>query len=346
MTDLKLKTGITRLILGLLILSNCACYSQVPSKKINGISLVASREKTTQEHIEPLKEINANAIAVMPFGFLKDLESPELKFNDPKQWYGERLEGAREAIQLLHKNNFEVMLKPQVWVWKGEFTGDIKMKSEEDWKKLEQNYRDFILLYAGLAAEEKVEIYCVGTELYQFINSRETFWRELIAEVRTIYKGKLTYAENWDKIEKTDIWEELDFIGVDAYFPIHEDRAPTVDQLKSGWDPHKKLLNNLSDSYGKKVLFTEYGYRNTDYAAKEPWDSSRQDKVLNNELQVNALDALYQQFWMENWFAGGFLWKWHQEHQQSGGSKDDQFTPQNKPAEQLVKDVYSGKFRE
>ncbi len=51
------------------------------------------------------------------------------------------------------------MLKPQIWVWRGEFTGNIEMKSEEEWKILEDSYSKYILDYAKVAEETKSEIF-------------------------------------------------------------------------------------------------------------------------------------------------------------------------------------------
>lgn len=50
--------------------------------------------------------------------------------------------------------------------------------------------------------------------------------------------------------------------------------------------------------------------------------------------------ALYNQFWTETWIAGGFLWKWYDNYQQSGGISDSDYTVQNKPAERIVKKQY------
>lgn len=327
------------LSLVLLILLN-SCQAQVPKEKINGVSLVASREEISASNIKPILNVNANTVAVMPFAFMENLQSPELKFNMDRQWWGERLEGVRKTVHLLHKDSLEVMIKPQIWIWRGEFTGDIKMNSEADWKNFEQNYRDFIMLYAQLADEEKVEFLAIGTELFGFVNERPDFWEKLIPEIRKIYKGKLTYSENWDKADRVTFWRELDFIGVNAYFPLNKESSPNLKQLKDGWKSHKSGLAELSETTGRQVIFTEYGYRNINFAAKNPWDSSRELKGINNELQANALTAIYEEFWAEDWFAGGFLWKWHQDHEQSGGKENNQFTPQNKPAEKVVKDFY------
>ena len=44
--------------------------------------------------------------------------------------------------------------------------------------------------------------------------------------------------------------------------------------------------------------------------------------------------------WQEPWFAGGFLWKWFINHPVSGGPLDNRFTPQNKPAQQVIRQYY------
>lgn len=337
----NLKFYYANLIPGVILLFGfSSCQNTEPVEKYNGVSLVASRNKLSSEDIKPVLEVNANSVAVMPFAFLEGLESPDLKFNLDRQWYGERLDGTREAIQLLHKDSLKVMLKPQIWIRRGEFTGNIKMNSKADWKLFEENYKEYILLFAKLAEEERVEIFSLGTELYNFVEERPEFWRDLIKETRKIYSGKLTYAENWDKIEKVTFWQDLDYIGVDAYFPLNEGKSPSLEELRENWEPHKTAMEELADDVGKPILFTEYGYRNIDFSTKNPWDAGRENTTKNDKLQADALEALYREIWEEPWFAGGFLWKWHHEHQELGGPENNQFTPQNKPAEAVVRIYY------
>ena len=50
--------------------------------------------------------------------------------------------------------------------------------------------------------------------------------------------------------------------------------------------------------------------------------------------------ALLEEFWEEDWFAGGFVWKWFHDHDNVGGKDNNRFTPQNKPAEQILKAFY------
>ncbi|MGB5821397.1 MAG: glycoside hydrolase [Saonia sp.] len=317
-----------------------SCSSQ-DKEKINGVSFVGAREKATQEHVNSLLNVNASYAAVMPFGFIRDLNSPRIIFDTDRQWYGETKKGAKQYIELLQKNGVKVMLKPQIWIWRGEFTGGLKMKSEEEWKILENSYDKFILTYASLAEETRTDLLCIGTELEQFVKNRPKYWKSLIKKIRGIYKGKLTYAANWDEYPRTSFWKDLDYIGIDAYFPLSEQKTPTVEQLKIGWQPHKKKISALSETMSKPVLFTEFGYRSMDYTAKKPWLVDRNEMNVNFEGQVNAKKAIFEEFWKEDWFAGGFVWKWFIHHEKVGGAKDNRFTPQNKPAEEVLQYFYT-----
>ncbi|VAW09802.1 FIG01019911: hypothetical protein [hydrothermal vent metagenome] len=328
--------------LGLLVLCflQCSCASQEALKKINGVSFVASRDKATHEQVKDVLLVNANHAAVMPFGFIRNINSPEIIHNTDRQWFGETKAGAKQYIEVLHKNGVQVMVKPQIWIWKGEFTGTLLMNSEEHWKALEASYDDFILTYAKLAEETQVALFCIGTELERFVEHRPEYWKRLILKIRKVYKGKLTYAANWNEYTKTSFWEDLDYIGIDAYFPLSEEKNPTVGQLKEAWQPWKDNIFKLSTTVKRPVLFTEFGYRSIDYTARKPWLADCHEQKVNLGAQVNAKKAIFSEFWTEDWFAGGYVWKWFVDHAKSGGNANNQFTPQNKPAQQVITDFY------
>ncbi|MDT7829235.1 glycoside hydrolase TIM-barrel-like domain-containing protein [Pricia sp. S334] len=316
------------------------CLLGQSSEKINGISFVASREGVAQEHVAEVIDLNANYAAIMPFGFIRDINSPVIIFNTDRQWFGETKEGAMQYIKLLHDNGIKTMVKPQIWIWKGEFTGRLTMHTEADWKILEDSYEDFIMTYANMAADAGSELFCVGTELARFVQLRPDYWHRLIAKIRTVYSGKLTYAANWDEYDRIPFWEDLDYIGIDAYFPLSEEKTPSVAQLKAGWQEHKDRIKALYSTCEKPVLFTEYGYRSTDQTAWKPWLVDRHEEPVNLTAQENATRAILEEFWPESWFAGGYVWKWFIDHKQSGGERDNRFTPQNKPAEEVLRDFY------
>lgn len=320
------------------ILTIQSCKTQ--TKKINGISFVASREVINNTHINPVINVNANYAAIMPFGFIRDLENPDISFNTDRQWFGETRKGAKQYIEALKERNIKIMIKPQIWVWHGEFTGFINMQNEADWNVLEDSYSKFILEYAQLANEVEADLFCIGTELEKFIENRPDFWMTLIIKIKNKYKGKLTYAANWDEFKRTPFWDKLDFIGVDAYFPLSDSKTPTVEECIEGWKSHKQVIYDVSKKYDKPILFTEFGYRSVDYSGKEPWKSDRSMTQVNMDAQVNTTQALFETFWNEDWFAGGFVWKWFHNHKNAGGIDNSRFTPQNKPTEVLIKKYY------
>ena len=121
------------------------------------------------------------------------------------------------------------MVKPQIWISNGAFTGNMSMPTKEDWEKFESSYEEFILLFAQMAEETQSDIFCIGTELKTFINERPEFWVNLIRKVKKVYHGNLTYAANWDEYAKTPFWSQLDYIGVNAYFPLCEKENPSSD---------------------------------------------------------------------------------------------------------------------
>jgi len=324
----------------LLFLSSCA-ITTVSNEQVNGLSYVASREAIDTTHIKPVIDMHANYASIMPFGFLKNIEHPEIVFDNENQWFGETKGGSKQYIEALKNHDIKIMLKPQIWVWKGEFTGTIEMTSEEDWKLLETTYSTFIIEFAELAEELNVEIFCIGTELEKFVENRPSYWKNLIQDIRAVYTGKLTYAANWDEFKRTPFWDVLDFIGIDAYFPVSEEKTPTVEECKSNWNTHKLAIKSVVIEYDKPVLFTEFGYRSVDYSGKEPWKSDRNMSEVNLVAQTNTTQALFETFWNEPWFSGGFVWKWHHNYEHVGGIENTQFTPQNKPVAEVIKKIYA-----
>ncbi|EIJ37659.1 hypothetical protein JoomaDRAFT_0620 [Galbibacter orientalis DSM 19592] len=336
---LLLITGITLFFLG------CKSDDVSHEKKIHGVSLVASKDSLAITEVKEIIKVHANYVSLMPFAFMKDINHPKIIYNQEKQWFGETSVGISQHKELLDSLHIQVMLKPQLWVWNGLFTGDIVMTNEADWIALEQQYENYILDFASLASQLNIAIFCIGTELHQFVVNRPDFFKRLIKKIRTIYHGKLTYAENWDVYQEVPFWNELDYIGIDAYFPLSENKTPSLTDLKSGWEVHKEAMKNFAAKKRKQVVFTEYGYRSIDFSGKEPWKHDRSKLLANYEAQTNCLLSLYQNIWDEPWFAGGFLWKWFPQ----GGnhiSEQNRFTIQEKPSQTVLERFFEQRNNE
>lgn len=326
--------------LSLLLVGSSSSYENSESSKINGISLVAPPKEFKSNSILPLANTGANWVALSPFSFMRSLDTSELIHNSKWQWWGERKEGVIKTIEMARQHKLKILLKPQIWIMGGAYTGHISMKTDQQWQRLEKRYEDYLLSMAKVAEANQIEMFSIGTELSKWTVERPDFWSSLIQKVRKVYSGKLTYAANWDTYQNPSFWTQLDCIGVDAYFPLSTSKTPTIEELNIAWLPTKLKLEQFSKRHNKPIVFTEYGYRSTDFTAKEPWDSRKSLGSINHKGQCNALESIRQTFWGEEWFDGGFLWKWFADHPKSGGMQNSQYTVQNKPAEDLLKKLH------
>jgi len=309
--------------------------------KMDGVSFVSPSRSFPSEYLLDVAQVKANWVAISPFAFSSEGNS-SVTFNSNYQWWGERADGIRTIIDYAQTAQLKIMLKPQVWM-RGSWVGFYDLETEEEWQAWEKDYEVYILTFAKIAAEKNVDVFCVGTEYKIAVLKRESFWRDLITKVQEIYKGELTYAANWDHYQNIPFWEELDFIGVDSYFPLQEKATPDVATLIENWKPIKEELRTFSEQNQKSIVLTEYGYMSCDFTAWKNWENEvdRSAVDLNLDAQSIAFEALYQSLWNEPWFGGGFIWKWYHNYEKAGGENNKDYTPQRKPAEKVIQKWYA-----
>ncbi|MBL7814187.1 MAG: hypothetical protein JNL70_04200 [Saprospiraceae bacterium] len=303
------------------------------SDKIKGLTLVAPREPFKNEPMTEVKSVNAEWIAVVPYGFTRQ-GIPSVRYDGFGQHHwGELFEGVKVTIDSAHKAGLKVMLKPQVWVGGG-WIGGLDFATDADWLKWETEYENYILPFAKIADSTHVSLLCIGTEVKQSAMKRAQFWRNLIVKIKKVYKGQLVYAANWDEYEFVTFWNDLDYIGIDAYFSLVPKATPSVSELEKAWQPHITAIRNFQKKQNKPVLFTEFGYMPIDSCTYQSWEieKRRRNMAINEDAQANAIDALFSVFWKEKWWAGGFLWKWFPEVKATEGTQIKDYSPQGKKA--------------
>jgi len=294
-------------------------------------------------NLQPLIRNNFEWITLVPFGDQKDYDSPTMRY-----YRGDSLEMIRRdsmwksQIEIAHSAGFKVFLKPHIWIFSpsdGKWRSDIFPTNETNWETWKKSYREFILYYAKMAERNEVEMFCIGTEFTKLAIEKSDFWKKLIREVRNIYSGKITYAANWyNEFEKITFWDELDYIGIQAYFPLVKNKNPSVQQISKGWKKHFYNLEKVHKKFGKKILFTELGYKSTADSAIKPWewiDYSNLNQPVSIETQVNCYDAFFKTVWKKRWMAGVHIWQWHTS-EKNGGKDNLDFTPRKKPAENII----------
>jgi hypothetical protein len=301
-----------------------------------GVSFVAMDNVIDSSNIEPLVQLGCNWIAQMPFGYC-NFEGKQIVFGQHWQWWGETDQGIRETTLIARRKGIKTMLKPQLWM-DGKYTGAYDLARNEDWTDWEKDYTKFILHFASLADSLHIEMFCVGTELDISTKKRPVFWSKLIDSIKTIYNGKLVYAANWSDYQQVAFWDKIDYIGIDGYFPLSEEKTPTVEQLKLGWTKYFNEIDTFRKKIGKAVLFTEIGYKSVDQTAKSPWFPA--SKQANSAAQKNATIAFFEMFSDKEWFHGAFFWKWFPDVKNTDTPIETDYTPQNKPAEKVIKQWY------
>ena len=245
-----------------------------------------------------------------------------------------------EEIRNLRKKGFKVMLKPHIWIGGLSLDADnwrnkIDFDDPEERKEWFKSYGKFILSEAELAAKTGVEIFVVGTELVGVSKYTEE-WEELIKKVRDVYSGKLTYAAEGANANKIEFWDSLDYIGIDAYFPLSDRYGPTLKELVRGWEKYEPEINKLSRKYGRKVIFTEIGYKSVEGTAIRPWEWSK-DGDVSQEEQALAFQATSLVFRDKPYLAGVFVWKYFTDmNSYERGNNLKGFTPFGKKAEGVL----------
>ena len=143
-----------------------------------------------------------------------------------------------------------------------------------------------------------------------------------------------------DSYRQVPFWGLLDYVGINAYFPLSTAQTPSVAELVTGWSSYNvgtvrnwtQEIETLQATVNKPVIFTEIGYQSIDYAAKNP--SNDYVEPYNGLGQANCYEAALRVFANKPWFAGIFWWGWSPEN--AGGAGNTYYTPQNKPAQSVL----------
>ena len=312
------------------------------STRLRGVSWVGGDSVTAAE-LAPLLRDRVSWIAQTPFGWQNGVATPEIRLNTGRHrgYWGESDAGLAATARLARQHRVSTLLKPHLWV-RGSasgWAGDIEMTTPADWNAWFASYTTFVLHYAHLAETAHVGMLCVGTELVQATGpAHEAAWRKLIRQVRQVYHGPLTYAANYDEYQQVPFWDALDYIGIQAYFPLCRQPNPPLKALLAGWRPHLQALAQVQKKVGRPVIFTEVGYKATADAAVEPWQwPTATPPPPDAATQARCYEALFQACWGLPWLKGLFIWKWYPRLQVGGPARHHaDFTPQHQPAEAVM----------
>ncbi|WP_210518897.1 glycoside hydrolase family 113 [Hymenobacter terricola] len=326
--------------------------SPFDSTRLRGVSWVGGDSITATE-LAPLVRDHITWIAQMPFGWQGEAAEPTIRVHTERPsgrrgMWGESDAGLTYTAQLARQHGIRTLLKPHLWVrGHNSWPGDINMTNNTDWDAWFASYAGFMLHYAQLAETAHLDGLCIGTELLHATEpAHEKAWRGLIRQIRRVYHGPLTYAANWSgEYEQIRFWDALDYVGIQAYFPLNTATSPPLDTLLRGWQPHLQKLAAWQKKIKKPVVFTEVGYKTTPDAAVRPWEWPERMAAFDTPdeaTQARCYEALFRACWGLPWLKGMFIWKWYPGLEADGPARRHaDFTPQHKPAETVLTRWYA-----
>jgi len=239
--------------------------------------------------------------------------------------------------------------------------------------------KNYLLSLAAVAQQEDASWMAVGGEMNPFVTAPfRPYWQDIIASVRSVYSGPLTYVSTgsiqvaadssasaaWTDIYKVCFWDLLDYVGIqihDLLVPSTNINPTTAEILQAYFDNsfgQKKNLDlvqawkQLSEQLGKPILFSESGFPSQDGAGDgRPAESTEsENRTVDYAEQAQYLDAFLDVFSKHqgSWLAGTSVWGFDGTSRPGAQDADSTWFQQhgmsfwNKPAYEVLKDWYSG----
>jgi len=221
------------------------------------------------------------------------------------------------GVHFAHAMGLHIFVTPLLQVSGAQpWSGNIEFSTREQDQQWFESYWQAIKPYAMTAAQAGVEQFAVGTE-YEWLQEHapNTLWNALIAELRSVFPGTLTYDMNWTSLQMPPrSWmhnPDLKMIGVSAYLSLID--TPEWVDLKHIFDlwKHtvKRALDNFALKLGESIFISEIGYRNSADALYRSWEPTSAAPPDPQE-QAAACDAALANIIPDQHILGSFFWGW------------------------------------
>jgi hypothetical protein len=291
--------------------------------------------------LDELSRMGTTWISVTPFGRVWSLSSTEIQLDFEVPYLENRAAVAR-MIRQAKQRGIKVLLIPHLWVETGGWRGEMDPGSEQGWLAYQASYRAFILSWAELAAEAGADGFSIGVECKSWSGRFGDYWTGLIRDVRKRFGGFLTYSANWDEVEGVVFWDQLDLIGVNAFYPLSDHDGASYAEYLEGAARARDGIHQLAEQIEMPVLFVEIGYTTRQDAAVQPWlwPDDMTNVVFDEHEQARALSALFETFLPEPWFAGFFVWRYYADLDDVSQEHIWGFSPHGKLAEPMLSQVF------
>lgn len=160
-------------------------------------------------------------------------------------------------------------------------------------------------------------------------DGQEAHWRALIADVRAVYSGLITY--NCDKYQEDHVtwWDAVDVISSSGYDPL------------GGWDAQLDRIEKVVRAFDKPFVFLEAGCPSRERSPAIPNDWNLPG-APSGQAQLDWYRDMFAACARRPWVGGWFLWDWPARlYDAADAEANDDYCPYGKPAGQFLRETYT-----
>lgn len=291
-----------------------------------------NEKETISSFDNMVKRTGADFVILVPNGLQDTPQSEKIDFSSPATVSDEELES---FIDYAHSQGIRVALKPTVNCRNGTWRAHINFFDEDvpcepKWSNWFESYSEFQCHFAKIAQAKGCEMFIAGCEMVQS-EHREEEWRKVIADIRNVYDGPVSY--NTDKYQEHNVkwWDAVDVIASSGYYPIDD------------WEAQLDRIEKTVKKFGKPFFFAECGCMSVKDANKVPNDWSVKGET-DTKGQADWFKTMFDACENRDWVNGFALWDWRaKQYPLTSAELDKGYSIYGKPAEKVVMQYYGSK---
>lgn len=307
-------------------------------KYINGFTFRLERSKRhgfadqeTMDALKTLKDSTACDTIILAIGALQDTTHSETI-----DYIGDYIPTDDELTRIIRyikeDLRLRIVLKPMLNCRNHEWRAfinffDLEVPCEPKWSNWFLSYSEYLMHYAQIAEATKCEMLIIGCELVM-TERKEDYWRALVAKLRKVYSGLLTY--NTDKYQETEVkwWDCLDVISSSGYYP------------QSRWEENLDRIEKVVKKYNKPFFFAECGCMCRVGCNEVPNDWTFEGEA-DMQVQADYYKTMFEICSKRDFISGFVCWDWVSNYLDYP-IDNDAYSVYKKPACNIISDFYQG----
>lgn len=242
-------------------------------------------------------------------------------------------EAVQSGIEQAHKMGYSVYVFPTITLDGAHaWAGYIKYTTEAQNQAWFDNYWQLLKPYAQACQAAGCERFSIGNEYEGLERSPDFYWHQLLQQVHSVYSGQIVYNMNFSSQLKYPVpaWMSdplITAIGVSSYYSLTDaEGSIPQEQLPELWKSRVQThLDQLASDLNKPVFISEIGYRDSNYAGYNPYQSI-DDGRRDDQMQAALYDAALANIAQDHSIDGVFIWAWSM----------PPFAPNYKPAARVL----------